>query len=128
MTKHGKLIADVVLASHDHPTAEEIYLRIREGGTPISLATVYNNLKTLVEDGTLLKLSMDGAPDRFDKPTHHQHLICDRCGQLADVTVRDLTQMIREDTGLDVLSYDMRIRYVCPSCRKALKQEKNEQD
>ena len=122
MTKHGKLIAEVVLQSHDHPTAEQIYNRIRERGTQISVATVYNNLKSLTEEGILRKITMDGAPDRFDKPNHHQHLVCRRCGSLADVELRDLTGLLKADTGLEVTSYDLRIGYLCDRCREELEQ------
>ena len=124
MTKHGRMIADVVLASDDHPTAEQIYNRIRENGGQISLATVYNNLKTLVDQGVLSKITLDGSPDRFDKPTHHDHLICTRCGRLSDVHLGDLTDTIQRRTGLRILSYDIRVSYLCDRCR----QEENEQD
>ena len=127
MTKHGKMIADVVLSSHAHPTAEQIYLRINESGTKISMATVYNNLKTLVEEGVLRKITLDGSPDRFDRATSHQHLICARCGRLSDIGIRDLTQIIEEDTGLSILNYDLHISYLCESCRADLKKIGNEQ-
>ena len=118
MTKHGKMIAQVVLASHDHPTAQEIYQRIRESGAHISIATVYNNLKVLVEDGVLCKLSMDGAPDRYDKPTHHSHLVCARCGKLLDLPLRDLTDVLEQEVGKPILSYDLRVSYLCDECRE----------
>ena len=117
MTKHGKMIADIVLASYDHPTAEQIYLRIRERGVSISMATVYNNLKSLVDEGIIQKLSMDGSPDRFDKPTHHEHLICSRCGKLSDVTLASWKERIEKETGLTIESYDLRIQYICEECR-----------
>ena len=124
MTKHVRMIADVVLASDDHPTAEQIYNRIRENGGQISLATVYNNLKTLVDQGVLSKITLDGSPDRFDKPTHHDHLICTRCGRLSDVHLGDLTDTIQRRTGLRILSYDIRVSYLCEDCRRT----ENEQE
>lgn len=127
MTKYGRMIAEVVLNSHDHPTAEEIYLALRQKGVNLSMATVYNNLKSLTEEGILQKLSMDGTSDRFDQPSHHQHLVCTRCGALADVYLRDLTDIIRQDTQVEPDAYDIRIAYVCPKCRKAMHEEKNEQ-
>ena len=126
MTKHGKMIADVVLASHDHPTAEQIYTRIKENGGRISLATVYNNLKTLVEEGVLRKVSVDGSPDRFDENTHHDHLICTRCGRLSDVHLGNLTDVIQSQIEVPILSYDIRVSYLCDSCREELR--KNEQE
>ena len=124
MTKYGRMIADIVLASCDHPTAEQIFLKIQESGTRISLATVYNNLKTLTDQGILRKISLDGSPDRFDKPTRHQHLICTRCGRLTDVELGDLTEVLERQTGLEILSYDIRIRYLCDACKEELKSDK----
>lgn len=123
MTKYGKMIADVVTSSHEHPTAEQIYLKIRESGVPISLATVYNNLKTLVEEGALRKLTLDGSPDRFDRAGLHQHMICEKCGRVMDVRIRDLTPVLEEDTGHEILSYDLHISYLCGRCREAQKPE-----
>ena len=120
MTKYGKMIAQVVLSSHEHPTAEDIYQALHQQGVSLSMATVYNNLKSLTEEGILQKLSMDGASDRFDQPSHHQHLVCSRCGELADVYLRDLTDIIRQDTQVEPNAYDIRISYVCPKCRKAM--------
>ena len=117
MTKHGKMIADVVLASYDHPTAEQIYLRIRERGESISMATVYNNLKSLVEEGVIQKLTMDGSPDRFDRPSRHEHLICSCCGKLSDVDLGDWSGRIEKETGLSIQSYDLRISYICDECQ-----------
>ena len=121
MTKHGKMIVDVVSSSQDHPTAEQIYLRIKDTGARISLATVYNNLKTLVEDGVLRKVTLDGSPDRFDCPDCHQHLICSCCGKIKDVPVRDLTEILCEDTGEEIRSYDLHISYLCRDCRNSQK-------
>ena len=113
------MIVDVVNASHDHPTAEQIYNRIKENGTSISLATVYNNLKTLVEKGILRKVTLDGSPDRFDCAGSHQHLICQRCGKLQDVKIRNLTDILAQDTGEEILSYDLHISYLCSDCRRS---------
>lgn len=118
MTKHGKMIADVVLSSYDHPTAEQIYLRIKEAGGHISMATVYNNLKSLVDEGVIRKIVMEGAPDRFDQATHHDHLICARCGKLSDVCLGNLTRHIEKEIGHSILSYDVRISYLCDDCRR----------
>ena len=127
MTKHGKMIADVVISSHDHPTAEQIYIRIKESGASISLATVYNNLKTLVEDGVLRKITLEGSPDRFDCADGHQHLICARCGKLSDISLPDLTELLRKNVGEGFLTYDLRVSYLCEDCRKDFHRNENDQ-
>ena len=119
MTKHGKLILNAVLDSHDHLTAEQIYQILRTSGVSISLATVYNNLKTLTEQGYLRKITVDGSPDRYDQPADHQHLVCVRCGRLQDLPLQDLTPVLEKQTGRPILSYDLRVSYLCDSCRQA---------
>lgn len=121
MTKHGKMVADAILTAHDHPTAQQIYTRIRQQGGQISMATVYNNLKALAEEGVIRKLSIDGSPDRFDKPSHHNHLICECCGKLTDIQMKDLTNTLEQETGFPILSYDIRIGYLCDACREKFK-------
>ena len=123
MTKYGKMIVEVVSSGLDHPTAEQIYQNLRENGIHISLATVYNNLKTLAADGILRKITTDGSPDRFDFSAEHQHLVCAGCGRLQDVNVRDLHSVLSQDTGEEVLSYDLHVYYLCPDCRRNRKEK-----
>jgi Fe2+ or Zn2+ uptake regulation protein len=116
VTKYGKVIADVVLSAHDHPTAEQIFFRVKDKAPQISLATVYNNLKALTEQGVIRKLSMDRSPDRYDRPTRHDHMVCLKCGQVTDVELKDMTPELERTTGTKVYAYDLTIHYVCPEC------------
>ena len=51
----------------DHPTADTVYMSVREEFPNISLGTVYRNLTLLTDLGMIQKLSMGaGVPDRFD--------------------------------------------------------------
>lgn len=59
----------------DHPTAEELYLSLKEELPNLSLGTVYRNLSLLSEEGIILKLSCGGA-DHFDGNTaQHYHFL-----------------------------------------------------
>ena len=117
MTKYAQQILDLVLCSIEHPTAEQIFLQMKQENSKIAQATVYNNLNALVADGKLIRLSQPGAPDRYDNTTRHDHLICTRCGALADFKFTDLTH--EAALGARIQSYDLRIHYLCPACRKA---------
>ena len=64
MTKYAQQILDLVLCSTEHPTAEQIFLQMKQENSKIAQATVYNNLNALVADGKLIRLSQPGAPDR----------------------------------------------------------------
>ena len=51
MTKYAQQIFDLVLCSTEHPTAEQIFLQMKQENSKIAQATVYNNLNALVADG-----------------------------------------------------------------------------
>lgn len=122
MTNFARQILDLVLCSTEHPTAEQIFLQMKQTNPKIAQATVYNNLNTLVSDGKLIRLPQLGSPDRYDNTTRHDHLVCARCGALADFRFRDLTQDIEAALGTRIQSYDLRIRYLCPACRSVQEQ------
>lgn len=118
MTKNAKYILEIINDSREHLTAEQIYLRLKEKNEKAVLATVYNNLASLYDQGLIRKVSVEGCPDRYDKIVKHDHLVCRRCGKLSDILLEDLTERLQKQLGVPMLSYDLRIHYICPECRK----------
>lgn len=85
-TKQREHVFGVILSRRDHPTADEIYVRAKEGMPTISLATVYNCLETLVGTGLVKQVNFERAPNRYCpnlKP--HAHFHCERTGRIYDV-------------------------------------------
>ena len=118
MTKYEKDIFAIVNTSREHLTVEQIFQKLRDIHPQVVLATVYNNLNRLLEEGLIRKVSVEGMPDRYDKMKKHDHLVCKRCGKLADVTLEDLTASLKKQLGSDFLSYDLKVFYICPACRE----------
>ena len=102
-----------------HYTADEIWLLLKPYHPRLALATVYNNLKSLCEKQLIRKISVDSYPDRYEANARHDHLLCTRCGKLSDITLADLTESLRNQTGLDTFSYDLKIHYLCDACKEA---------
>ncbi len=119
MSKYGNEILDIILNSKEHPTAEMIFMKMKKRNSKIVQATVYNNLKTLAENGKVIRISHPGFPDRYDITTRHDHLICSQCGTIFDVRLNDLTASIEEQLGQKIDSYDLRINFRCPDCKKS---------
>ena len=97
-------------------------LEMKKEHPSIALGTVYKHLNALADEGLLLRITEPGSPDRYDRTERHDHLICSRCGKITDVCLRDLTEPIETGLGQRILSYDLKIRYICPDCRE---QEEN---
>ncbi len=126
MTHNAQLILDTINHSYDHMTAETLYMRLKEDGNHISLATVYNNLNKLCEQGLIRKVRVDGQPDRYDHTDKHDHLVCCKCGRLSDFRFSDLTSVLQEQAGEEIVSYDLQVSYVCPACRQAAQADMNQ--
>ena len=118
MPKYAEEILTAVTELQRHPTAEQVFLEMKREHPRIALGTVYKHLNGLAEEGLLLRITEPGSPDRYDRTERHDHLICSRCGRIADVRLPDMQERIREALGQEILSYDLRIRYICPACRK----------
>lgn len=70
----------------EHPTADTVYLHIREAFPNISLGTVYRNLNLLADMGEAFKISTPEGGDRFDgRIDPHYHVVCRNCGKIYDL-------------------------------------------
>ena len=118
MTKYGTKILEIVSASRSHMTAEEIFHALRQTYPTVVLATVYNNLNRLWQEDLIRKVSVEGMPDRYDRIQRHDHLVCKSCGRLLDIDLGDLTTQLEEKAGISILSYDLKLTYLCEECRK----------
>ena len=79
-----------LMARYDHPTAETVYMDIKEEYPNISLGTVYRNLSLLSELGEIQKITASSGPDRFDgNPRPHCHFQCNYCGCVLDIPFED---------------------------------------
>ncbi len=116
MTKNAAYILDIINDSDNHLTAEQIFLSLKERNRTVAQATVYNNLSYLYKEGLIRKISVEGYPDRYDKILRHDHLVCRKCGRLADILLEDLTEKLQSQLGIQMLSYDLKINYICEEC------------
>lgn len=90
-SRQREAIKNFLADRYDHPTAETVYLGIKEEFPNLSLGTVYRNLSLLSDIGEIQKLSTGVGPDHFDgNPDPHYHFICKGCGCVLDLSVNGL--------------------------------------
>lgn len=86
-TKQHSIILSVVRGM-DHPTADEVYARLRQSAPFIGRATVYRNLSRMTQEGLLKRVDLPDSATRYDctvKP--HSHFVCRNCGAIIDLDV-----------------------------------------
>ena len=70
----------------DHPSAEDIFSRIKKTYPTISFTTVYKTLDILEKLGEVLKITIDDERKHYDPNTStHHHIICLGCNKISDV-------------------------------------------
>lgn len=104
-----------------HPTADELYRRLRQTDPTLSLGTVYRNLDRLSKEGLIARLSLPGERDRFDgTPQSHHHMLCTRCGKVYDSFLSELETLcdrIDQETGFRVEPHRVIFYGTCSHCR-----------
>jgi Fur family peroxide stress response transcriptional regulator len=87
-TKQRACVYGVILDKRDHPTADDIYERVKKHLPGTSYATVYNCLETLVGCGLVRQVNMNRSPTRYcPNLTPHAHFKCTDSGQIFDVQI-----------------------------------------
>lgn len=117
MTKNAKIILEIINSGNEHPTAEDIYLRMKKEGYKVVPATVYNNLNSMCNANLIKRVSMLNAPDRYDRVIRHDHLVCEKCGKITDIVLDDITDKLINMLGNDFISYDLKVNYICDECK-----------
>ena len=101
-TTQRREILKVLEGSSDHPTASQVYARVRRSLPRISLGTVYRNLERLCSCGEISRIAIPGREMRFDADTSsHFHLRCVECGRVVDVDPEDVSVDVRYPEEVD---------------------------
>ncbi len=123
-TIQRQLVMKAIRALSNHPTVEEVYKVIVKEYPDISKGTVYRNMKSMVNEGFLSRVSSPSGADRFEETlSKHYHLNCRRCGALVNVSIdyqSRLDFLAANMTNYKVDSHDIVFHGLCPSCQKIL--------
>jgi Fur family transcriptional regulator, ferric uptake regulator len=120
MTKQRRIVLDELRKLFSHPTADELYQRVRQSLPRISIATVYRNLEILCEEGLVQKMATPGTQRRFDgNTTNHYHIRCSSCGRVEDVDFEPMPNVelaMQSRCNYKVLSHRLEFVGLCPAC------------
>jgi Fe2+ or Zn2+ uptake regulation protein len=130
LTPQRMAIVKELASDETHPTAQEIFERLKPGLPTMSFATVYNTLGALSSAGLCAAMSLAPGSGRFDpNMTPHHHVVCDVCGAVRDVPAG---AAVAEGTlessaaravahvapGFDVRSVERIFRGICAACSR----------
>ena len=86
LTPQRQAVIEALADSHSHPTAAELYERVRARYPMMGLATVYKTLELLLDLGEVVETGLGPGGARYEPNLHpHVNLVCRKCGRVADV-------------------------------------------
>ena len=94
-SRQRQIIKDFLITRKDHPTADTVYMNVRNEHPNISLGTVYRNLSLLADLGEIQRLRFGDGVDHYDADTsEHYHFICTKCGSIIDLKTDNLDHIM----------------------------------
>jgi Fur family transcriptional regulator, iron response regulator len=119
LTEHGiqpsaqrVAVADYVLYTTDHPSADQVWAEVKRSFPMLSRATVYNTLNLFTDKGLLRELVLAEGKVVFDpKLDPHHHFLDEDTGEIVDVPWSALdVRRVHSLSGLDVREYQVVMR------------------
>ena len=119
LTEHGiqpsaqrVAVADYVLYTTDHPSAEQVWAEVKRSFPMLSRATVYNTLNLFTDKGLLRELVLAQGKVVFDpKLDPHHHFLDEETGEIVDVPWAALdVRRVHNLNGFDVREYQVVMR------------------
>lgn len=106
----------------NHPGTDEIARAARDRVGYVTLQAVYEALNTLTSAGLLRRIGPAGSPARYESRTgdNHQHIVCRRCGTIADVDRAATPAPCLEPSasaGFAIERAEVTFWGLCPPCR-----------
>ena len=110
-------------ATNEHPSAEMVYMGVKQDCPDISLATVYRNLALFRDQGLVQCVGTVKGVERFDGNTApHVHFFCTECGSVLDLpeveAPAQLSEAVENGTGGKVNMYSLSFAGICKNCIK----------
>lgn len=122
MTRQRQGILEELRNTDTHPSADELFGRVRRQMPRISLGTVYRNLEILSELGEIQTIEMAGSLKRFDGVAkNHYHIRCVTCDRLIDAPLevsQSLENAVQTQTDFHILGHKVEFTGICPDCRR----------
>ena len=124
LTPQRRAVVKIVTSTKDRLTTATIYKKLHRSHPRIGLVTIYRTLEILAEMGLICELHAGGSCRSYtiSTPQHHHHIICSRCGTVADFTghyLEELEDNLSRESGFRIDSHLLEFVGLCRNCQTA---------
>ena len=112
----------LIATSEGHPSANQLYTKIKLRFPTMSHATVYKTLTLLKEINQVLEIDLrDDSHYDGNRPQPHPHLICMKCNKIIDGEVsldQESLRRLEQASGYQILRPQITLYGLCPDCKE----------
>ena len=122
-TSQREIILDEFLRSDEHPSTEDLYLRVRKKNPQVGYATVHRTLKLFAECGITSVRNFGDGSTRYESVSedeHHDHLVCSECGliiEFEDDQIEKLQEKVAKKHKFKVIDHRLELYGLCEKCQ-----------
>ena len=106
-------------AKKPYPVGHILAALYKAGLSP-NKTTVYRQLEKMEKDGLVRRVNISDAKATYEAVSagHHHHLVCERCGEVRDITLRNERALLQAiaGTGFKAKNHKLEIFCLCASC------------
>ena len=110
----------LIATSQGHPSASQLYTKIKQQFPTMSHATVYKTLTLLKEMNQVLEIDLrDDSHYDGNRPEPHPHLICVKCNKIIDGVVSldpESLRKLEKVSGYKIIRPQISLYGFCPNC------------
>jgi Fur family transcriptional regulator, peroxide stress response regulator len=125
VTPQRLAVIGALLASENHPRADEICAAVRSRHPHVSLATVHRILEQFCDVGEARKVTLLHDVARYDGNVEpHHHVLCVRCRRVHDIEIPEIDELLEGTPSLGqfaLLRCSLEIDALCGRCQLAEK-------
>lgn len=115
-------IYDYLCKMKNHPTADTVFLSLKDDYPTLSRTTCYNTLKLFEENKIIQSIQIEDEAVRYDADiSNHLHFKCTKCGAVHDIFIKDTTLSRKIETNISqtyqIDKIQTNIWGLCPNCR-----------
>lgn len=124
VTAQRLAIADAILGTNRHVSADDVAHDLRSQGANAGTATVYRTIEVLVRSGLVVERDFGEGFKRYEAARgvpHHEHLLCTVCGRVTefrDERLERMTTLLAETHDYSRQRHRLVIYGLCGDCRR----------
>jgi Fur family transcriptional regulator, ferric uptake regulator len=125
VTSQREVVADVVFASSEHLSVDDIEMKLRERGERIGKATIYRTMEILVRSGLVEEHDFGEGFKRYEhlfgQQPEHEHLICTNCSKVIEFQRPEVLRVqdeVAQQYGFLPTRHRLEIYGICADCQE----------